>query len=347
MNDYSAVAAKIRAMYGKQLTLKDYEELLSKGSVAEMCNCLKNDTAYISVFSDVNPIDMHRELIEHRLSMEAEDEYARIYSFLDSSQQSVLDFWHYRSEIRFLKGCLMNVFSHDSVPYQDPEKASFITERTKININICKNAENLENFCEGTIGTPYYEIFRRAAAAGADFFTVAMTLDGFYFKKLFDKARAVLPENEIKALEKLIGSKCDMLNIMWIYRGKKYFKMDPELIYTYIIPVRYKLTEEMIKNLVKAENPESIPSLLSESIYSELFYKAGDGFFAEENYRRILYKNAKTFFRREPDSMAAIFAYLYLKRFEVLNITCAIEGVRYGIDREAVLKRIKFSREAI
>lgn len=347
MSDYSAVAAKIRAMYGKHLDIGDYEELLAKSTVAEMCNWLKNETPYISVFSDVASVDMHRELIEQRLAMEAEDEYARIYSFLDASQQSVLDFWHYRSEIRFLKGCLMNVFSHDSVPYQDPEKTSFITKRTKININICKKAEGLADFCEGTKGTPYYDVFRHAAAAGADFFTVAMTLDGFYFKKLFDKAATVLSEDEVKALQKLIGSKCDMLNIMWIYRGKKYFKMDPELIYTYIIPVRYKLTEEMIKSMVRAESPEDIPDILEKSVYSQLFYRTDDGFFAEENYRRMLYKNAKAFFRREPDSMAAIFAYLYLKRFEVLNITCAIEGVRYGIDREAVLKRIKFSREAI
>lgn len=347
MSGYQAVAAKIRSMYGKHLDLKDYENLLSKGSVSEMCAYLKNETAYGDVFSDVNPHDMHREVIEHRLGLEAAEEYARIYNFLDSSQQSVLEFWHYRSEIKFLKGCLMNMMERRAAEKLDPDVTAFLQSHTKINLEKCIGAQSLKDFCEATEQTPYYDIFVRASGAGADFFTVAMTLDGFYFKKLFDKAESVLSDEEVQSLKKLIGSKCDMLNIMWIYRGKKYFKMDPKLIYTYIIPVRYKLTEETIKALVGAPDPEQIPSILSDGAYSELFYKVGEGVFAEENYRRILYKNAKAFFRREPDSMAAIFAYLYLKNFEVLNITCAIEGVRYGIERESVLKRIKFSREAI
>lgn len=347
MSDYSAVSAKIRSMYGKHLELSDYENLLSKGSVSEMCAYLKNETAYGDVFSDVNPGDMHREVIEHRLAIEAADEYARIYSFLDASQQSILEFWHYRSEIKFLKGCLMNVMGHESKPLDAPETTKFLESHTKIKIDKCINAKSLSDFVEATDQTPYKEIFLRATGAGANFFTIAMTLDGFYFKKLFDKAENLLSEEEVASLKKLIGSKSDMLNIMWIYRGKKYFKMDPELIYTYIIPVRFKLTGEMLKSLVTAETPEAIPALLEGSAYEGLFYKADEGFFAEENYRRMLYKNAKAFFRKEPDSMAAIFAYLYLKRFEVLNITCAIEGIRYGIEPEAILKRIKFSREAI
>ena len=347
MSGYSAVSAKIRSMYGRHLEFSDYENLLSKGSVSEMCAYLKNETAYGDVFSDVNPGDMHREVIEQRLAIEAADEYARIYSFLDASQQSILEFWHYRTEIKFLKGCLMNMMGHESAPSAVPQITEFLESHTKIKLDKCINAKSLSDFAEATDQTPYKEIFLRASGAGADFFTIAMTLDGFYFKKLFDKAGKLLPEEEIASLKKLIGSKCDMLNIMWIYRGKKYFKMDPELIYTYIIPVRFKLTDEMLKALVRAESPEKIPVLLEGSAYEELFFKADGGFFAEENYRRMLYKNAKSFFRKEPDSMAAIFAYLYLKRFEVLNITCAIEGIRYGIEPDAILKRIKFSREAI
>lgn len=347
MSEYTAVSAKVRSMFGKQLSMEDYENLLSKSTVSEMCAYLKNETAYGDVFSDVDPNDMHREVIEHRLELELADEYARIYSFLDASQQSVLEFWHYRSEIKFLKSCMMGMQERRSGIAAAPEIPRFLKGHTKIKPEKCAEAKSLSDFCEATAQTQYHDIFVRAVGAGADFFTVAMTLDGFYFKKLYDKAQSVLREEEAMSIKRLIGSKCDMLNIMWIYRGKKYFKMDPKIIYTYIIPLRYKLTEEMIKKLVDAKEPEKIPKLLSGTVYEELFYKVGEGFFAEENYRRILYKNARSFFRKEPDSMAALFAYLYLKRFEILNITCAIEGVRYGIEREAVLKRIKFSREEI
>lgn len=347
MSGYSAVSAKIRAMYGKQLTMEDYENLLSKSSVAQMCMYLKDETSYKEVFNDVNHQDMHRELIEHRLSLEAGEEYARIYSFLDSSQQSVLEFWHYRTEIKFLKECLMRVFSHESIPMAEPEVSHFLKTHTKMDMESCIKAKSISDFAEALSGTPYGDIFKRAEAAGADFFTIAMTLDGFYFKMLMDKAKSVLSESDYLSMKKLVGSKCDMLNIMWIYRGKKYFNMDPKIIYTYLIPVRYKITESEIKNMAEAPNADNLVKLLEGGPYGELFYKVGEGIFPEENSRRMLYKNAKTFFRREPSSMAAIFSYLYLKEFELLNITRAIEGVRYGIDRLAVLKRIKLSREAI
>ncbi len=347
MNAYSAVSAKIRAMYGKQLTMEDYENLLSKSSVSEMCMYLKNETAYKDMFVDVNPQDMHRELIEHRLFLEAGEEYARIYGFLDSSQQSVLEFWHYRTEIKFLKECLMRVFSHESIPMPEPEVSHFLKTHTRIDMEKCIKANTISDFADALKETPYGGIFKRAEAAGADFFTIAMTLDGFYFKRLMEKAQSVLSEDDYISMKKLVGSKCDMLNIMWIYRGKRYFNIDPKIIYTYLIPVRYKITEDEIKVMAEAPDFTDIVKMLEKGVYGELFYKVGEGIFPEENCRRMLYKNSKSFFRKEPSSMAAIFSYLYLKEFELLNITRAIEGVRYGIERSAVLKRIKFSREAI
>ena len=56
-----------------------------------------------------------------------------------------------------------------------------------------------------------------------------------------------------------------MLNLMWIYRGKKYFEFTNEIIFTYLLPVRYRLTEEVIKQLVNADSVERFIDIVNQS----------------------------------------------------------------------------------
>ena len=42
--EYSAIAAKLKAMYSKFLTRDDYEQLLERKSVNDICSYLKSTT---------------------------------------------------------------------------------------------------------------------------------------------------------------------------------------------------------------------------------------------------------------------------------------------------------------
>ena len=50
--EYSAVAAKLKAMHSRFLTKHDYEELLSKKSVSDICFYLKSTPGYSDVLSE-------------------------------------------------------------------------------------------------------------------------------------------------------------------------------------------------------------------------------------------------------------------------------------------------------
>ena len=78
--EYSAIAAKLKAMYSKFLTRDDYEQLLERKSVNDICSYLKSTPGYGEVLEQVNERDIHRGQMEILLEQEMVDEYVRLYN---------------------------------------------------------------------------------------------------------------------------------------------------------------------------------------------------------------------------------------------------------------------------
>ncbi len=344
MNSYVAVSAKTRAMYGECLDEKDFQNLWAKQSVAEIFSYLKNNGSYRKLFERLNEKDVHRSDIECFLWKEIFDEYKRLLNFVGAKNGSVLEFWFLRREVDFLKERIRNIYNHESRAnaFENEDATdSFFKAHTNIDVGLCKRAKDLGDFVKACADTVYYDVLKRAQSVGADYFSIAMTLDGLYYRLLWDAAKKHLSKEEQELFKKLLGSRIDMLNIIWIYRGKRYFNFDNKLIYTYLLPIKYKITNDLLKRLTEAENAEEIPVILKNTPYKDLFDNLEDGYFIEENYRREVYKISKKIFRNSPESVAAIFAYLGLKELEILNLTRIIECVRYNINPEMIKKHIR------
>ena len=346
MNGYIAASTKTRAMYGECLTEKDFLNIIEKRTVGEIFSYLKNNSSYKRFFTNINENDVHRGEIENLLWKEISEEYKRMLNFVSSSQVSVLRFWFARHEVDYLKHSIRNIYNHESGLYKfenTEELDDFFRKHTSIDVDACKKAKNLKDFAQACKGTFYYDVLERAESVSADYFSVAMTLDGLYYKLLWNASEKYLSKKENEAMKRLLGSDADMLNIIWIYRGKEYFKFDNKIIYTYLLPVRYRINEEILTRLVETDDAEKIKDILKSTRYKNMFEGVGDGYFIEENRRKEVYKIYKSTFRRYPDSIAALFAYLGLKEIEILNITRVIEGVRYNINPEMIRKHIMMS----
>lgn len=342
MSSNSAVAAKVRAMYGKCLTNADFDNLLSSTGMGGICGYLK-EHSYSDVLADVSENDVHRGMLEFRIICKLESEYNRLYKFVDAHQQVILDYWFMRREVNYLKHNIRNLFNRESelAHMPDPEEFSaFFQNHTSLDTQMCRNADSIEDFIAACKGTIYERFLKRAAAVSSDYFSIAMGLDALYYDAYWHEC-SKLRAHERTALERLIGSEIDMLNIIWIYRGKKYFKFSDEMIYTYLLPVNYRLTENTIKQLVSAKTVEEMVAAAGNTGYKRLFRRLSDGFYIEENLRRDMYKLAKSVFRTSPDTVAGLVAYLDLKEFEILNIVRVIEGIRYGLNKEALKKHIR------
>lgn len=344
-NEYSAIAAKLRAMHARFLTEKDYEELLSRKSVTDVCAYLKNTDGYSDVLGDINEREIHRGVMELILEQDIMDEYIRLYNFVDRPLRRLLNFWFIQREGEFIKREIRHIYTNEAYTRDEVSQGrfdAFFETHTKINREIMQNAASLADCIKACENTPYAEALKRAESVGADFFSMGMMLDVFLYSLIWREAHKSLKGEQITLFEQLIGSNIDMMNLMWIYRGKKYYDFSSEIIFTYLFPIRHRLSEEKTRRLVNADSAEQLVSLVrGETVYGDLFEDIENGRFPEENYRTIYNGISKRIFVNNSQSFAAMFAYLNLKEAEIGNITTITEGVRYGLNPDAIRAHVR------
>ncbi len=342
--EYSAVAAKLKAMYSRFLTHEDYEELLTRKSVNDICAYLKSTPGYSDVLDGVNERNIHRGTMELMLERELMDEYIRLYNFVDQKNRTLLNFWFMERETEFLKREIRYIYTHEQRSSDEVNQGrfdAFFKTHTKINQDIMLNAKSLSDCIEACKNTPYAEPLQRAENLDSDFFSMGMMLDSYFFSSAWRSINRKLKGEQAELAKKLVGTRIDMLNLMWIYRGKKYYNFQNEIIFTYLLPVRYRISEDVLKQLVNTDGADRFAEeVASLTQYGALFEGCDNDRFPEENFRRMYNKLSKSIFVNHSESIVAIHAYLNLKEVELNNITTITEGIRYSINSDSIREHI-------
>lgn len=343
--NYTAVAAKIKAIEAKCLTENDFEELLQKVSVNEIYSYLVNNTAYSEVLSGLRADQVHRTEIEKSLRKEMMMEFGRIYSFMDISRKSMLEYWFSRYEIEFLKRSLRHLYNKETNDLLDvgTELGDFFAAHTKMDCEMIKTARSIDEFSVACRNTHYGDVLERAKNLNADYFNLASMLDSYYYERVWKAKDKYLSGEDRKLFADIFGIEIDMENILCIYRAKKYFNISPDRIVGYLIPVRHRLQADVMKKMVHASGIRELIDITAQTPYKNLFSKVDDGFFPEENMNAIYYKSAKSMLTGKPESMAAIYAYFELKEVEISLVTTIIESIRYGLDKQIIKRHISLS----
>lgn len=341
---YAAVSAKLKTMHAGFLTEEDYRQLMTKRNVGEVCSYLKNNTSYRRVLSDINEGDIHRTDLELLIEKQYRDEYTRMYDFMNLEQRRLLKFLFYQEENEFVKQHLRRILTHEresGMPLEQ-EVPPFFQHHTQIDLEKIAQANDLQSVVEACKRTDFYEVLKRAVSIDTDVFATAMRLDGFFYTRLWQAKNRYTEQKNISYFSEYIGKSIDMLNILWIYRSKRYYNMPNEIIYTYLIPVRYRLSEEDISRMVEAQSAQDVADMVLKTRYRGLFEHLSEGFFSEEIYRRVLYEQSKKIYHTASESMAAVFAYFQMKENEIKNLTTIIEGIRYSFDADAIWEHIYY-----
>lgn len=344
-NEYSAVAAKLHAMHSKFLTEKDYDELLQKKSVAEVCAYLKNTEGYRDVLSDTDEREIHRGVMEILLEQDIMEEYIRLYHFVDRDKRRLLNFWFMQRECEFLKREISYIYTQEQHVRDESSQGrfdAFFETHTNINREIMQNARSLSDCVKACENTPYALPLKRAESVGADYFSLSVMLDIYLYSLIWREGHKRLKNEQIKLFETLIGSNIDMMNLMWIYRGKKYYDFSNEMIFTYIFPIKHRISEDTMRQLVNSETAaQFVERARSMTVYGDLFEDLENGRFPEGNYRVLYSEISKRIFANNSRSFAAVFAYLNLKEIEIENITTITEGIRYGLDTDVMRAHVR------
>lgn len=336
MPEYNALAGKARAMFGRLLTDRDYTGLMSQSSVAKVASYLSDNTNYGQDLSGLDLSNIHRGQLENILKKSLLNDFRKLFFFSRGSIKSFLKLLYLKYEVE----CLKRIFriletSKGTVP--DEASLMFLKKYDTLNISKLAKSRNTQELTANLENTVYYSALRPflTGAKKQDLFHIEMSLDIFYLNLVFENKNKLLSGFDMKAIDLLLGTEIDILNLLWIYRGKMVYNLDRSVIFGYLIPHRYKISMEIINELMDAKDYESFIEILGRTKYAGIFEKEGRSFF-ELNYSDTMYKLHRKFFRKHVFSIAGAVSYLHLKEFEISNIISIVEGIRYGLPAEDI-----------
>ena len=338
---YCAVITKLRAMFAKLLRPEDYTALSAMSSVGEVVSYLKGTAGYGGLLEAVNEATVHRGTLEHLFSKDIIRDAEKLSSMLGDKEKRVLKLFLSKYEIDVVKKAVRNAVNggdrqgiSDAVSVESHKIVS-----SGLNVERCFAAKDLSELREALEGTDYEKIIGRFTEFGlkspAD---VGTALDEFYFKRLQKGAERLLSRSDSRAVNEFLAAEIDVINILWIYRYKKYYDMTAEEIINHLIPNKNKISKGKLLELASCEITE-FPGLVENLKYGDIFRDVDEKDW-DRRFSAYLYKLYRRQLRNDAYSFSTVLAYLYLKEIDINNIITVVEGVRYGVAPEKIMKYV-------
>ena len=325
---YAGISTKTAAMKQKHLDKEQYLELAAKHSVTEVCSYLKNHTVYANVLGGLNEKQLHRDQLEELLNRYLESEVKKIFSFSKGNIRKILNYIFVRYTIEQIKAAMRIIESGE--PNSGRTEDGFFAQKADANIAAIQAATSYRQLLEALEGTQYHSILEVYITRKIGIFQMEMALDAYFFQYVWKSKDKLLKGLDKAITTNSLGREIDMLNLIWVYRCKRYYRLESELIYAHIIPIHYKISKSELVELIGTPDVEAFLKKIKKTIYAKLFENKGKRSI-EQNYAHIVLDIAKKNRRTHPFSIAALISYIHLIEIEIKNITSIIESVRYGL----------------
>lgn len=330
---YSGITTKVRAMEGRLITPRQFNEMSALETVSDAVEYLRRLPSYASIFSNMEGVELHRGAIEQRLILSQYEDFAKLYRFATLTQRKFLDLYFMHYEIDILKKCFRNAFGHQNPDIDLAVFREFFEKHSKLDLMKLSTSGSIQDFISNLSGSPYYELLSRLDdAAHPTLFDYEVHLDLLYFKTIWRVRGKYLSKKEQDILANCFGSKLDLLNIQWIYRSKKYYNLKETDIYALLIPIEYHLKKVQITHMAEAATLEDFFHVLQTTYYGRLEdLENTETPDLETLAMEALDKIYSASSRKDPYSIAALNSYLYFKEDELQKIITIIESIRYGL----------------
>lgn len=338
---YSGLTTKLKAMKRRLISDEEYLRLTNMTSVQDVVAFLKGHKGYKEDFEELEVSSVHRATLEKILAFSKYRDFSSIYKFANVKQRVFLNLYFIRFETVLLKKAFRGLEYESDPGYFDRLEKVFV-KYSKIDIISVFKCGTKEEIIETLKDTPYYLPLKRIEQSpDSNMFDYEMTLDLFFFKYAWNNKEKFFKKKDLKSITMCIGTEIDTLNIIWIYRAKKYYNLSDEEIYAMLIPVYHRLRKEQVGLLIKSSDIYEFMENLNKTVYGSHFIKIEeDRMSMERAYSHIMDKLYNKFYHDDPYSLSAVNAYLYNKEQEIKKLITITECIRYKYSSEAIRKEI-------
>ncbi len=332
------IASKARSMLGSQLHVSEYEELLHKRNVAEIAGYLKNSTAYATALKDVRENYIHRGQLEDILKKETFRKMMTLYRYSDASQQVYYKLHLQKIEIDLILSRIRALISQ-SFDSTIPDLPLFLNPYICYDLKKLGVVKTFDELLDVIEKTSYYKVLiHYRVKKGKEKEIVYAKIEHQLLKKYFEESFRIIDKTlrgeSRKQCYELLASQVELDNISKIYRLKKYFDVDENVIRKSLFPVSYRIRKAAWEELIQCSLPQFIEKVKTGPYHLPL--ENSEDLYIEYFIEKYMYKLAKKNVYFAQDAPTVYSSYLILIQTELNNIFSIIEGVRYEAISEDV-----------
>lgn len=327
---FDTINSKISSMHKDMLDEMDYITLVKKETIPEILTELSS-MGFKDVIHDTSmgPVQIERALEKFKYN-----QIKKLLYYLDGDYKVFLkQFLKYR-EILELKRVLRFI----DMGFNDSSISQSLKDRYSIN-----ESTTLSSFVDSLKDTNYYRVLQSYKNQSSSLFYMEMNLDKLYYSEIILASEKLANQDRDK-VKKLIGKKIDLLNIVWIYRGIKYYSLLAEELINFCIFGGEDLNYEKLKVLSYSETTEEFVEMILKTKYAFVFDGENIDLYMDRRINRYLYYTAKTEYK-ESLGISKVLGFLFLLDYEIKDLGAIIESSRFNISFEETLKYLVRSYE--
>ena len=340
----NVVVSKIHAMYGKMLTSKQYDDLLTCKSVPDIAAYLKNNTSYSNILENVNEISIHRGQLENFVKKQSFENYSKIYRYLSGGGNRmfnmIIEEFEMLEVLRMI--LLLKAGNPDEYIVSLP---GFLISKCRINLLELAKIRSFENLLNFLAKTPYHSVLSKQEVpkddSEIDYVECENSLYENFFKRMFDMIENKSKRSEKLELRRLVGTRIDNLNICSIYRQKVLFNLDSDQIRDRIFPFSKALTPDKMEKIISSSDFDQMNKILKEMfLIDDGAVKASEeeNFYIERYTSLVRHRICRHYLHLSKNLSTVFYAFYILSQLEISNLIYIIEGVRYKITSNEIKK---------
>lgn len=336
---YACINAKTLAMSARRLHDHDFSELIKASDLKEVFHYLRDHTYYADFIKMLDPENLHRSVLEVRLNYLKVQEIDKLLYYLSGTDKSFIKVYLVRFEVESLRILIRGIARKEALESLS-DMMVYSKNHSKVPFDRLLRVKDWDEFKKLLVNTDYYRILEihKELKTEAELVMIEKKLDRYYY----DLLRNRLFKLDKKSNHDLIEAQqrhFDLLNLVWMYRGKKFYNLSREEILAYSLRGGLKLNEQRLGDLAGAKNVDEMKEQLADSEYAFLFnHTKTIDLYMERRQERYLYYLYKRLFSAGGGSLAQVVAYIRLLDFEVEDITSIIESKRYRMDETETKK---------
>lgn len=325
---FYALDSKTKNLKGKMLSKNNFKDIINLNTVYDVISFLDSNPYYNKAFKGYDLKQLNREKVEILLNLQFAQYMSNLRNYLNGEYKFLIQELFVKYEVDDLKTIIRGVFLNK--PKQDIKNLiAYKCDLNKLNYDSLIECNTTDELFKKLKNTIYKNHIKGALGNIKEegLFNVEMALDIAYFSKVRGALKSIKNNH---AMKRILGIECDLLNLLWIYRSKKYYSLPPELIFNYTIYDHYKLSSESIKKLCYSKDLVEFQLNIPNKEYSNLIQIGRDDYkneFAVSSYR---HREIKKIAKENKVDFANIFSFLELYKIEIELIVTILECKRYN-----------------